>query len=580
MANKTILVKETSTGMEKIYDFATALNNALRDAGVAETTNVIRVADIGVYDKGYALRILPEDITYVKVNEADLKKIVEETVKKGKVLDEIGHERASKQVKIVLKNCGVVDPESIDDYIGTGGYQGLKKALLDLKSQDKVLEEMKKSGLRGRGGAGYPTWMKWTAAKNQKSDEKYMICNGDEGDPGAYMDRAVLEGDPHSVVEGMAIAGYAIGAATGYFYIRAEYPLAIKRIEKAIEDAKAYGLVGDNILGSGYNFNLEIRLGAGAFVCGEETALIASIEGKRGTPKPRPPFPAQKGLWDKPSVINNVETLAVVPQILAKGGEWLSKYGTEKSKGTKVFALTGKVKNSGLVEVAMGTTLREIIFDIGGGILGNKKIKAVQTGGPSGGVIPDTFLDTPVDYENLVKLGSIVGSGGMIVIDQTDCLIDLAKFYLGFCVDESCGKCAPCRIGGYQLLQILNRISAGEGVLEDLEKLQKIAYAMQKASLCGLGQTAANPVLSTLKYFEAEYKAHIVDKKCPAGKCKHLLVYRIADDKCKRCGVCVKNCPTQAISGSRENGYLIDQVKCIKCGNCEEVCKFTAVGKE
>jgi NADH:ubiquinone oxidoreductase subunit F (NADH-binding)/NAD-dependent dihydropyrimidine dehydrogenase PreA subunit len=442
------------------------------------------------------------------------------------------------------------------------------------------VEELKKSGLRGRGGAGYPTWMKWNFARGMNSPEKYVICNGDEGDPGAYMDRSVLEGDPHSVLEGMIIAGYTIGSSKGYFYIRAEYPLAVERVQKAIDQATSAGLLGNNILGSNFNFELEIRLGAGAFVCGEETSLIASIEGKRGTPHPRPPYPSVKGLWGKPTIINNVETLANIPLLIAGGGTKFASVGTEKSKGTKVFALTGKVKNSGLVEVPMGITLREIVYDIGGGIINNRDIKAIQTGGPSGGVIPQEFLDTPVDYENLGKLGSIMGSGGMIAIDDTDCLVDLAKFYLKFCVDESCGKCAPCRLGGYQLLQILEKISGGNGELEDLNRLKKISYAMQKASLCGLGQSASNPVFSTIRYFEEEYKKHIVDKKCPAGKCKALISFKVISEKCKKCGLCMKNCPANAITGSREAGYIVDSQKCIKCGVCFDVCKFKAVMKE
>ncbi|HNV24357.1 MAG TPA: NADH-ubiquinone oxidoreductase-F iron-sulfur binding region domain-containing protein, partial [Candidatus Omnitrophota bacterium] len=435
------------------------------------------------------------------------------------------------------------------------------------------------SGLRGRGGGGFPTWMKWNFAKGVVADQKFIICNGDEGDPGAYMDRSVLEGDPHSVIEGMMIGGFTIGASKGYLYIRAEYPLAVERVQKALDQAYAYGLLGKNILGTNFNFDLEIRLGAGAFVCGEETALIASIEGKRGCPTPRPPYPAVKGLWGKPTVINNVETLATVPVIINKGGEWFAKIGTLNSKGTKVFALTGKVKNSGLVEVPMGITLREIVFDVGGGILNNKKIKAIQTGGPSGGVIPEKFFDTPVDYDNLQKLGSIMGSGGMIVIAEDDCLVDLAKFYLGFCVEESCGKCAPCRIGGKQLYNILTEISEGKGELKDIEKLKQISLAMQKASLCGLGQTASNPVASTLQYFEEEYRKHIVDKKCETGKCKGLLKYEIIQEKCVRCGVCMRNCPVQAITGNREKGYVIDPVKCISCGRCFEVCKFGAISR-
>ncbi|HOU35896.1 MAG TPA: NADH-quinone oxidoreductase subunit NuoF, partial [Candidatus Omnitrophota bacterium] len=445
---------------------------------------------------------------------------------------------------------------------------------------EKVIEEMKKSGLRGRGGAGFPTWMKWKFARAIAADEKYVICNGDEGDPGAYMDRSVLEGDPHSVIEGMIIAAFAIGATKGYFYIRAEYPLAVERIQKAIEDARTCGLLGQNILGSQFNFDVEVRLGAGAFVCGEETALIASIEGKRGTPRPRPPYPSVKGLWGKPTVINNVETLANIPYIFLKGGDHFAKAGTATSKGTKVFAVTGKVRNSGLVEVPMGITLREIVYDICGGTSSGKQLKAVQTGGPSGGVIPAEYLDTPVDYDNLQKLGSIMGSGGMIIMDEDDCLVDIAKFYLGFCVEESCGKCSPCRIGGTQMLRVLERITEGKGRIEDLDMLRRIAFAMQKASLCALGQTAANPVLSTVRYFEAEYKEHIVNKKCPSHKCSKLASYMIIQDKCKKCGLCQKHCPAGAIPGSREEGYTIKQDRCVKCGQCFEVCKFKAISKE
>lgn len=483
-----------------------------------------------------------------------------------------------RQLRVVLRNCGNIDPEDIDDYISFDGYQGLKKAVFD--SPDKVINELKTSGLRGRGGGGFPTWMKWNFAKNTEPSKKYIICNADEGDPGAYMDRSILEGDPHSVVEGMLIAGYTVGADSGFFYIRAEYPLAIKRVQKAIDQARSYGLIGENILGSGFSFDIEIRLGAGAFVCGEETALIASIEGKRGVPSPRPPYPSIKGLWGKPTVINNVETLANVPVILTRTGKWFSSIGSETSKGTKVFALTGKVKNSGLIEVPMGITLREIVFDIGGGVINDKSIKAVQTGGPSGGVIPADYLDTPVDYENLQKLGSIMGSGGMIVMDETDCMVDIAKFYLRFCVDESCGKCAPCRIGGYQMLGYLKRISKGIGTLDDVEKLGKISNAVKRASLCGLGQTAPNPVLSTLNFFIDEYREHVIERKCRSGKCTALLNYKIIEDKCKKCGLCVKECPVKAITGSRSDGFVIDQAKCIKCGKCFEVCKFEAIIRE
>lgn len=483
-----------------------------------------------------------------------------------------------KQERIVLRNCGVIDPESIEDYIEHDGYAAVKKVLKDY-SADDVVEELKISGLRGRGGGGFPTWMKWNFAKKVEADQKYVICNGDEGDPGAYMDRSVLEGDPHSVLEGMMIAGYTVGATKGFLYIRAEYPLAIKRVAGAIEQAREKKFLGQNILGTSFSFDLEVRLGAGAFVCGEETALIASIEGKRGCPVPRPPYPSIKGLWGKPTVINNVETLANIPAIIHKGGSWFASIGTEKSKGTKVFALTGKVKNTGLIEVPMGMTLREIVFDIGGGILNDKKIKAVQTGGPSGGVIPAQFLDTPVDYENLQKLGSIMGSGGMIVMDEDDCMIDIAKFYLGFCVDESCGKCAPCRIGGIQMLRILEKISEGKAEDGDIAKLRRLAQAMQKASLCGLGQTAPNPVLSTLKYFKEEYDRHVRDKVCPAGKCRGLYHYVIVSERCKRCGLCLRHCPAGAITGSRDEPYLIHQEKCIHCGQCYEVCKFKAIDR-
>ncbi len=580
MQKKIIYLKDTdSTQQDRVNDFYTLFSNELRDTNLIEQASVVRIADMGLYEKGVAVKILPENIVYTGLKNTDVKKIIEETIKGNKVIKESLYEKKSKQMRAVLKNCGYIDPESLEDYLAAGGYKALAKVLLEMKPE-QVVEELKKSGLRGRGGAGYPTWMKWNFARGMNSPEKYVICNGDEGDPGAYMDRSVLEGDPHSVLEGMIIAGYTIGSSKGYFYIRAEYPLAVERVQKAIDQAVEAGLLGNNILGSNYSFELEIRLGAGAFVCGEETALIASIEGKRGTPHPRPPYPSVKGLWEKPTIINNVETLANIPQLIFGGGAKFASIGTEKSKGTKVFALTGKVKNSGLVEVPMGITIREIIFDIGGGILNNRSIKAVQTGGPSGGVIPQEFLDTPVDYENLGKLGSIMGSGGMIAIDETDCLVDLAKFYLKFCVDESCGKCAPCRLGGYQLLHLLEKISEGKGEMEDLDKLKKISYAMQKASLCGLGQSASNPVFSTIRYFEEEYKKHIIEKKCPAGKCKALIYFKILPPKCKKCGLCFKNCPSAAILGSREAGYVIDPIKCVKCGLCFDVCKFKAVTKE
>ncbi|MCX5777105.1 MAG: NADH-quinone oxidoreductase subunit NuoF [Candidatus Firestonebacteria bacterium] len=580
MEKKIIYIRDTDSAQkERINDYFTLFSNELRDANLLEQVQLVKVADIGLYEKGVAVKIIPENIVYSGIKTTDVKEIVEETIRGGKIIKDLLCGKKSKQLRAVLKNCGYIDPESLEDYIAAGGYKALVKVLTEMKPE-AVVEELKKSGLRGRGGAGYPTWMKWNFARGMNSPEKYVICNGDEGDPGAYMDRSVLEGDPHSVLEGMIIAGYTIGSTKGYFYIRAEYPLAVERVQKAIDQATSAGLLGNNILGSNFNFELEIRLGAGAFVCGEETSLIASIEGKRGTPHPRPPYPSVKGLWGKPTIINNVETLANIPLLIAGGGTKFASVGTEKSKGTKVFALTGKVKNSGLVEVPMGITLREIVYDIGGGIINNRDIKAIQTGGPSGGVIPQEFLDTPVDYENLGKLGSIMGSGGMIAIDDTDCLVDLAKFYLEFCVDESCGKCAPCRLGGYQLLQILKKISGGNGELEDLNRLKKISYAMQKASLCGLGQSASNPVFSTIRYFEEEYKRHIVDKKCPAGKCKALISFKVISEKCKKCGLCMKNCPANAITGSREAGYIVDSQKCIKCGVCFDVCKFKAVMKE
>ncbi|MFA7705837.1 MAG: NADH-ubiquinone oxidoreductase-F iron-sulfur binding region domain-containing protein, partial [Candidatus Omnitrophota bacterium] len=491
MYTKVILVKDTDLKREdKTREFYTRLLDYLREANLHEQIQVVRVADIGVYDQGLVVKVLPDKVTYINIRDEDIKRIVDAALPDGKVIEDLVFKPKAKQYRIVLRNCGKIDPESIEDYIASGGYLALKKVLEEL-GQQKLIDEIKISGIRGRGGAGYPTWMKWNFAREMNSAEKFVICNADEGDPGAYMDRSVLEGDPHSVIEGLIIAAFAIGASKGYFYIRAEYPLAVERIQKAIKQAYDYGLLGNNILGSSFNLDIDIRLGAGAFVCGEETALISSIEGKRGTPHPRPPYPSVKGLWGKPTVINNVETLANIPVVIAKGGKWFAQIGTQTSKGTKVFAVTGKVKNSGLVEIAMGATLREIVMDICGGTLSGKPIKAVQTGGPSGGVIPEKLLDTPVDYENLQKLGSIMGSGGMIVMDDDDCMVDIPKFYLGFCVEESCGKCAPCRIGGFQMLGYLKKISEGRGIPEDLGQLRRIAQSMQKASLCGLGQTAS-----------------------------------------------------------------------------------------
>ncbi len=577
---KIILLADTEQSpQDKLRDFYTSFANQIKDKGLDDSVSLVRASDIGIYGKGFAVRIFPGGVIYTGVKESDIGAVIDVSVKGDGVVDGLLFREEPKQMRIVLRNCGLIDPESIDEYIACRGYGALKKILSGMTPAD-VIEEMKKSGLRGRGGAGYPTWMKWKFTRESQGDRKFVICNADEGDPGAYMDRSVLEGDPHSVIEGLIIAGYAIGAGMGYMYIRAEYPLAVERVKKAIEQAYECGLLGQNILGTEFSFDIDIRLGAGAFVCGEETALIASIEGKRGTPRPRPPYPSVSGLWGKPTAINNVETLANVPYIILEGGDKFASIGTEKSKGTKVFALTGKVRNSGLVEVPMGITLREIVFDIGGGMLGDKPIKAVQTGGPSGGVIPADHLDTPVDYENLQKLGSIMGSGGMIVMDESDCIVDIAKFYLGFCVDESCGKCSPCRIGGYQMLNLLNGIAEGTGSLEDLDKLRRVALAMQRASLCALGQTAANPVMSTLRYFEHEYREHIVNRKCRSHKCRSLMTYSIIQEKCKRCRVCVINCPVNAIEGDREKGFFIDTAKCVKCGKCFEVCKFQAIAKE
>ena len=530
----------------------------------------------GRVDKNVAL-----DIINLHINKKQLLEDYIYRIKSDKPLKlkrKIDNKAFDKQVRFVLRNCGIIDPENIEDYIAAGGYEGFLNVLDS--SNDKIIEELKSSGLRGRGGGGFPTWMKWKFAKDIDEDEKYIICYGDEGDPGAYMDRSILEGDPHSVLEGMMIAAFCVGAKKGFLYIRAEYPLAIERIQKAIDQAYSLGLLGKNILNCGFNFDLDIRLGAGAFVCGEETALIASIEGKRGCPSPRPPYPSIKGLWGKPTVINNVETLANVSFIFLNGAKKFSRLGSATSKGTKVFALTGRVKNSGLVEVPMGTTIREIVFDIGGGLINDKKIKAVQTGGPSGGVIPEEFLDTGVDYENLQRLGSIMGSGGMIVMDEDDCMVDIAKFYMRFCVDESCGKCAPCRIGTYQMLEILKQISKGRATRSDIEKLELICKATQKASLCGLGQTAPNPVISTLKYFKEEYIEHINEKKCRSKKCLALLNYSIVKENCKKCGICALNCPVKAIIGDPSKGFVIDKEKCIKCGKCFEVCKFDAIIRE
>lgn len=578
MQKPIIYIKDTSLTGDSSREIQTQLLKVAREKGI-EDLQVIRVADLGIYNKGIVLKIVSLDIVYANVQPGDIDRIIQTTIKDGTPIEDLLLKNPVVQTRIVLRNCGVIDPQSIEDYISRRGYESVGKCLFDM-TPETVIDEMKKSGLRGRGGAGFPTWMKWNLARGSFGTEKYVICNADEGDPGAYMDRSVLEGDPHSVIEGMIIAGYAIGSTKGFAYIRAEYPLAIERVQNAINQAYERNLLGKNILGSKFTFDLEIRLGAGAFVCGEETALIASIEGKRGTPKPRPPYPTDRGLWDKPTIINNVETLANVPAIFQKGADWFASIGTDKSKGSKVFAVTGKVKHSGLVEIAMGTPLRDIVFGISGGVLSpKKKMIAVQTGGPSGGVIPEKSFDTPVSYEHLIELGSIMGSGGMIVMDEDDCLVDISKFYLKFCVDESCGKCAPCRVGGYQMLSILEKITDGTGTMDDIATIKRIAQGMQKASLCALGQTAPNPVMSTLKYFENEYLEHIEKKTCRAGKCSKLLSFTIISDACKKCKLCVKNCPVNAISGDREIGYTINQEKCIKCGRCLEVCKFEAIAR-
>lgn len=578
MKKTVILIKDTGLSSDITRDYQTQFIKTARDLGIGDDVQVVRAADLGVYNKGVVIKIIPDNLIYVNVQLSQIEQILNVTVKQGTPIEDLLYCNEHIQTRIVLRNCGVVDPENIDDYIAGKGYVSAAKCLLELKP-DLVIEEMKKSGLRGRGGAGFPTWLKWNLARNSFGSDKFVICNADEGDPGAYMDRSVLEGDPHSVIEGMIIAGYAIGARQGFLYVRAEYPLAIERVDKALKQAYERGLLGNSILGSSFNFDLEIRLGAGAFVCGEETALLASIEGKRGTPRPRPPFPSDRGLWDKPTIINNVETLANIPAIFQRGADWFSSIGTDKSKGTKVFAVTGKIANSGLVEIAMGTPLREIVFGISGGISEGKKLIAVQTGGPSGGVIPERLIDTPVSYEHLVELGSIMGSGGMIVMNEDDCLVDISKFYLKFCVDESCGKCAPCRIGGYQMLSILEKITDGKADESDIVSLRRIALGMQKASLCALGQTAPNPVLSTLRYFENEYLQHINEKKCRAAKCTKLAQYKVIAEKCKKCSLCMKNCPVSAITGDREKGYVVDQAKCIKCGRCFDVCKFEAIAR-
>lgn len=573
------------------------LEKELAAHGLSDEIKVVQTGCFGLCALGPIMIVYPEGTFYSRVTEADVTEIVEEHLLKGRVVDRLvynepapgneKHEVASlsdtgfykTQLRVALRNCGVINPEDIEEYIGVDGYQALGKVLTEM-TPEEVIDLMKRSGLRGRGGAGFPTGLKWEFAAKNVCDEKYVICNADEGDPGAFMDRSVLEGDPHAVLEAMAIAGYAIGAHHGYIYVRAEYPIAVKRLEIAIGQARDYGLLGKNIFDSGFDFDIDIRLGAGAFVCGEETALITSIEGNRGEPKNKPPFPANKGLFGQPTIINNVETLANIPQIIVKGPEWFASMGTETSKGTKVFALGGKITNTGLVEIPMGTTLREIIYDIGGGIPGGKAFKAAQTGGPSGGCIPAKHLDTPIDYENLKAIGSMMGSGGLIVMDEDNCMVDVARFFLEFTVDESCGKCVPCRIGTRRLLELLNKITEGNGTLEDIDKMEELCYYIQKNALCALGQTAPNPVLSTLKYFREEYEAHVVEKRCPAGVCKKLLHYEIDPEKCRGCTACARKCPVGAIQGKVREVHTIDKAKCIKCGACMETCKFGAISKQ
>ncbi|NLB36991.1 MAG: NADH-quinone oxidoreductase subunit NuoF [Clostridiales bacterium] len=581
----------TSSNSKKIID---AIEDEIAEKGLADEIKVIQTGCFGLCALGPIMIVYPEGCFYSQVKVEDIPEIVEEHLLKGRPVKRLLYEETvapdiikslndtafyKKQKRIALRNCGVIDPESIEEYIAMDGYQALAKCLTELKPED-VIQIVKDSGLRGRGGGGFPTGLKWSFTAKNEADQKYVVCNADEGDPGAFMDRSVLEGDPHCIVEAMTICGYATGATQGYVYVRAEYPIAVKRLSMAIEQAKQAGLLGKNIFNSGFDFDLHIRLGAGAFVCGEETALMTSIEGNRGEPRPRPPYPAVKGLFGKPTTENNVETFSNIPQIILHGAESFASMGTERSKGTKVFALGGKIKNTGLVEIPMGTTLREIIEEIGGGIPNGKKFKAAQTGGPSGGCIPASLIDTEIDYDNLTAIGCMMGSGGLIVMDEDTCMVDIAKFFLDFTVDESCGKCSPCRIGTKRMLELLNKITDGSATMDDLDKLEELAYHVKENSLCGLGQTAPNPVLATLKFFRDEYIAHIVDKKCPAGVCKSLLKYVILEDKCKGCTVCARNCPVGAISGTVKKPHVIDTKKCIKCGACIEKCKFNAIIKK
>ena len=581
----------TSSNSELIIE---RLKEEIQAHGLEKEVNVIRTGCFGLCALGPIMVVYPEGAFYSMVKPDDVPEIVEEHLLKGRIVKRLLYQETvmddnsvkslnettfyGKQRRIALRNCGVINPENIDEYIAVDGYQALGKVLTEMTPQ-QVIDVIKASGLRGRGGAGFPTGVKWGFAAANEADQKYVCCNADEGDPGAFMDRSILEGDPHVVLESMAIAGYAIGASQGYIYVRAEYPIAVKRLQIAIDQAHEYGLLGNDIFGTGFNFDISLRLGAGAFVCGEETALMTSIEGKRGEPRPRPPFPAVKGLFEKPTILNNVETWANITQIILNGADWFKSIGTERSSGTKVFALCGKIKHTGLVEVPMGTTLREIVEEIGGGVPNGHTFKAAQTGGPSGGCIPASEMDVKIDYDNLLAIGAMMGSGGMIIMDDTTCMVDIAKFFLEFTVDESCGKCTPCRVGTRRLLEILNKITSGNGTLEDIDRLEKLCYYLKENSLCALGQTAPNPVLSTLKYFRDEYIAHVTEKRCPAGVCKALTNYHIDPDKCRGCTLCARNCPVGAITGTVKQPHVIDTKKCIKCGACMEKCKFGAIEK-
>ena len=582
----------TSSGSQQIIQ---TLKEELKKNRLQNEVAVVKTGCHGLCAEGPVMIVYPEAVFYSKVRLEDVGEIVSEHLLKGRIVERLVYHEAQapegikslnettfykKQHRIALRNCGVINPESIDEYIGTGGYEALGKVLTEM-TPDEVIQTILDSGLRGRGGAGFPTGLKWRfASGNRGNVQKYVCCNADEGDPGAFMDRSVLEGDPHVVLEAMAIAGYAIGADQGYIYVRAEYPIAVERLQIAINQAREYGLLGKNIFESGFDFDIELRLGAGAFVCGEETALMTSIEGNRGEPRPRPPFPAVKGLFASPTILNNVETWANIPQIIINGPKWFASMGTEKSKGTKVFALGGKINNTGLVEIPMGTTLRTVIEDIGGGIPNGKKFKAAQTGGPSGGCIPAEHFDIPIDYDNLISIGSMMGSGGLIVMDEDTCMVDIAKFFLQFTVDESCGKCTPCRVGTKRLLELLEKITDGRGTLEDIDKMEELCYYIKDNALCGLGQTAPNPVLSTLRYFRDEYIEHVVNKRCPAGVCKKLITYKIDPVKCKGCTLCARNCPVDAIEGQVKVAHSIDTSKCVKCGTCIDKCRFGAIYKE